>query len=267
MAAWGEPTGEALHTGTFFGNPLACAAALAALDVIEQEQLCARAAEVGAQLQRVSCARRVGARVRAVRGVGLMVGVEFDVGRAMPCVGARAARARLHHAAGGRRACVLSLTPPLTIELALLEGFVDALDRALGRGCCHDARDALALARDSADRRLARWRARRRCPRCAARRPARAISAVQSRRTRASSRVSVAGATTRCAGPRCRPTCFGTHAWQRTRRGATCACFTRRARPRRRAAPTTCKTCRSTIAARVRPRATRCFRIASGCGS
>ena len=39
MSVWGESTGEAMHTSTFLGNPLACAAALAALDVLEEENL------------------------------------------------------------------------------------------------------------------------------------------------------------------------------------------------------------------------------------
>ena len=44
-----ETPGEARHTATFLANPLACAAALAALDVLQEEDLAARAARLGAE--------------------------------------------------------------------------------------------------------------------------------------------------------------------------------------------------------------------------
>ena len=48
MDAWPVSHGEALHTQTFLGHPPGCAAALAALAVIDEEKLAARAAELGA---------------------------------------------------------------------------------------------------------------------------------------------------------------------------------------------------------------------------
>ncbi len=70
-----------IHTSTFGGNPLACAAAMATLDVIEQEGLGAAAVERGEQL--LTGLRAIqrdipGALVEA-RGRGLMIGVEFAV--------------------------------------------------------------------------------------------------------------------------------------------------------------------------------------------
>jgi acetylornithine/succinyldiaminopimelate/putrescine aminotransferase len=79
MAAWGEPAGEALHTGTFFGHPLACAAALTALEILEEHDLAARAQRTGHHL--VDALRRVGetqTAVREVRGAGLLIGIELD---------------------------------------------------------------------------------------------------------------------------------------------------------------------------------------------
>ena len=68
-----------LHTSTFGGNELACAAALAALDVLIDEDLIANARERGAQL--LAGARAIAARYPAaiadVRGAGLLVGVEL----------------------------------------------------------------------------------------------------------------------------------------------------------------------------------------------
>ena len=64
--------------GTYAGNPLAIAAALAVLDVIEEEALCTRANHLGQHLIEVLNAARVSCPAIAdVRGVGSMVAVEF----------------------------------------------------------------------------------------------------------------------------------------------------------------------------------------------
>ncbi|MDR3119251.1 MAG: aminotransferase class III-fold pyridoxal phosphate-dependent enzyme [Mediterranea sp.] len=60
---------------TFGGNHLACAAAIAVLDVMEQEQLTANAARVGAYLMDEL---RKFPQIKEVRGRGLMIGLEFD---------------------------------------------------------------------------------------------------------------------------------------------------------------------------------------------
>ena len=68
-----------LHTSTFGGNELACAAALAALDVLIEDDLAAKAAERGAQLLegvRATMLRRPDV-IADVRGAGLLVGVEL----------------------------------------------------------------------------------------------------------------------------------------------------------------------------------------------
>jgi 4-aminobutyrate aminotransferase/(S)-3-amino-2-methylpropionate transaminase len=130
MAAWGDPTSEALHTGTFFGNPLGCAAALAAIDAIERGRLCDHALESGVWLQETLRAR-IGARVRGVRGMGLLVGVELASG----ALGLRVVRGLLERgyialpAAADAR--VLSLTPPLVIDRTLLDAFVSAFEQTL----------------------------------------------------------------------------------------------------------------------------------------
>ncbi len=74
MAAWKPGT----HGGTYGGNVVACAAANATLDVIEDEGLVANARERGAQflagLRRLAASRR---SVGDVRGLGLMLALEF----------------------------------------------------------------------------------------------------------------------------------------------------------------------------------------------
>jgi acetylornithine/LysW-gamma-L-lysine aminotransferase len=64
------------HTSTFGGNPLACAAANAAIQYIEDFGLAERAQELGNEFIREL--RRIdSARIREVRGLGLMVGIEL----------------------------------------------------------------------------------------------------------------------------------------------------------------------------------------------
>ena len=64
--------------GTYGGNPLGIAAANAVLDVIEDEDLCARANELGSRLkQRLEALRSVTPEIVDIRGPGFMVAVEF----------------------------------------------------------------------------------------------------------------------------------------------------------------------------------------------
>ena len=67
------------HGSTFGGNPLACAAALATLDIIEEERLMENAVKVGDYI-RTELGRQIGGLkgVKEIRGQGLMVGVELE---------------------------------------------------------------------------------------------------------------------------------------------------------------------------------------------
>src|ERR1700704_4342485 len=67
------------HGSTFGGNPLACAAALTTLDIIEREQLMANAIAMGEVIAAGSRARPAAkAGVREIRHKGLMLGIELD---------------------------------------------------------------------------------------------------------------------------------------------------------------------------------------------
>ncbi len=132
MAAWGNPDQEALHTGTFFGHPLACAAALATLDVLESDSEIKAAGEKGAAL--LAAMRQLDRCHRSlldVRGAGMMVGLELDPPeRALGLIRALLEKGYITVPAGSRSE-VVSLTPPLTIGAHLLEGFVPALAECL----------------------------------------------------------------------------------------------------------------------------------------
>jgi 4-aminobutyrate aminotransferase-like enzyme len=115
--------GEALHTSTFLANPLACAAGIAALDVIEDERLVERAAAWGRR-RREELAALAGTR-RAVghaRGVGAMWALELLDPSGAPAPAAtrevmRGCRGRgVLVLAGGPSGNVLQITPPLVIE-------------------------------------------------------------------------------------------------------------------------------------------------------
>ncbi len=116
MDAWPVSCGEALHTQTFLGHPVGCAAALASMAVIEEEGLVGRSARLGAMaLERLTVGLRDVPRVSQVRGMGLMLGVECvsaDSARSA-CLGAlRRGVVLLRSGDDGR---VLSITPPLCI--------------------------------------------------------------------------------------------------------------------------------------------------------
>ena len=78
-----ERWGRGAHGSTFGGNPVACAAGLAVLETIADEELVANAGTRGAEL--VAGLGKIAAeddRIGDIRGLGLMVGVEFTRDRA-----------------------------------------------------------------------------------------------------------------------------------------------------------------------------------------
>ena len=111
---FGERIGQLppqVHGSTFGGNPLACAAALAAMDYLESHHLADRAAELGAwfieRLKRIQSPL-----VREVRGLGLMVGIELKQ-KVTPYLQALMAKGVLALPAG---LTVMRFLPPLVIS-------------------------------------------------------------------------------------------------------------------------------------------------------
>jgi 4-aminobutyrate aminotransferase/(S)-3-amino-2-methylpropionate transaminase len=128
MAAWQQPA-ETVHTSTFAGSPLASRAALVTLDVLREEQLVERSAVVGARWLELLRSRLLAhPRVREVRGVGLMVGVDLGEWRGGASVVQRSLveRGFITTTGGGARE-VLVLTPALDVPEAELEAFVAEL--------------------------------------------------------------------------------------------------------------------------------------------
>lgn len=127
MASWRQD-GEALHTATFIAHPLACAAALASLDLLEDEDLPARARRMGEVLGERTAAWPSTDSTRAVRGSGLFWVVETDsAARAAALSDAALARGIILLASGPR----LQLAPPLTITERQWTHCLDALGELL----------------------------------------------------------------------------------------------------------------------------------------
>jgi len=128
--------------GTYAGNPLSVAAANAVLDVIDDEQLCERATEIGRRItdRLTSLASRQGMeRIGDVRGLGAMVAFELVEDRqtktAAPAITNRiVAEAEAHGLillSCGTRLNVIRLLPPLTIEWDILSEGLDILEASI----------------------------------------------------------------------------------------------------------------------------------------
>ncbi|WP_152349284.1 acetylornithine transaminase [Brevibacterium sp. CFH 10365] len=110
------------HGTTFGGNPIACAAGLAVLETIENENLLEHTRETGAWLTEQLTAID---GITAVTGMGLLLGLELTEGLDEKAIAARARDAGfiINPVAPGR----LRLAPPLTITRTELATFLEAL--------------------------------------------------------------------------------------------------------------------------------------------
>ena len=122
--------------GTYGGNPVACAAALAVVEAIETEDLVARAAGIGARLTaRLTALQARDPRIGDVRGRGAMIAVELvRPGTLEPDADLAKRVATAAHAQGlivltcGTWGNVLRFLPPLSISDALLDEAFDVLE-------------------------------------------------------------------------------------------------------------------------------------------
>jgi 4-aminobutyrate aminotransferase-like enzyme len=133
MNAWAPSSGEALHTSTYLGNPLACAASLAVLRELETQNVAARAAELGAHLgARLERLRRH-PWVTGVRGRGMLWGIEMSGGKLAFEATKEALRSGVIVLPSGVQGNVISLSPPVVIEERQLTRAVSVLEEAMVR--------------------------------------------------------------------------------------------------------------------------------------
>ncbi len=140
MDAWPESSGEAMHTTTFLGHPLACAAATAAVRALRRGHLPERARDVGDRWRAsLESLRNRHPHVGDVRGRGLMIGLDLvtdrDARTPDPDLAGRVVAEALRRGwillPSGPDGNVISFSPPLTIAEELLEAAVGMLDQVL----------------------------------------------------------------------------------------------------------------------------------------
>lgn len=124
-----------VHSSTFGGNPLACAAALAALEVIEEEDLTEKAARRGGQLEEGirQVAAQYGQMIVEVRAQGLLVGVEFTDSDIGGLVIAALAQRNILTGFALNEPKVIKFEPPATITAPQIDQVIAALHEALGQ--------------------------------------------------------------------------------------------------------------------------------------
>ena len=138
MDAWPPSGGEAIHTSSFLGHPLACAAALAALDALEGG-LAQEAAALGASLRdRLDPWVGQVPGVAEVAGLGLLLGVRLahpDSGAVAVGAGGRVAEAALRAGLlvlpAGAEGDVVELAPPAVLTDAQMEHAVTVLEAVI----------------------------------------------------------------------------------------------------------------------------------------
>ncbi|HEV2131170.1 MAG TPA: aspartate aminotransferase family protein [Longimicrobiaceae bacterium] len=136
MGAWPRSTGEAIHTSTFLGNPLGCAAALASISALREEKLVERSATLGLELK-ADLEELLGdhPRVGEIRGLGMMIGVELVRDRQTrepaPELAGQVVVELLRRGVlllgGGIYGNVLSFSPPFVITREQIEASLQAL--------------------------------------------------------------------------------------------------------------------------------------------
>lgn len=141
MGAWPASRGEAIHTSTFLGNPVGCAAALAAIAELKERRLVERSERLGGILL-ARLRETIGdhANVGEVRGLGMLVGVELVRDRTTrepaPELAGRVVVEALRRGVlllgGGVYGNVLSFSPPFVITEAQMDAAIEVV-----RECVH----------------------------------------------------------------------------------------------------------------------------------
>jgi 4-aminobutyrate aminotransferase-like enzyme len=135
MDAWPASSGEAIHTSTFLGHPLACVAGLAVLRELESGGLVERSRRMGGRFSAALADATEASRwVKEVRGRGLFLGVELvdpDTGGPLVGGGVRVAERALQQGMlllpAGAAGEVVEITPPLVLTEEQMEWAIPAV--------------------------------------------------------------------------------------------------------------------------------------------
>lgn len=115
------------HGTTFGGNPLSTCAGLATLDIIENEKLVENSLELG-EYFKAELIKAIGDKCKEIRGLGLMIGVEFKqpIGKAV-----NAKLLENKYLAGSVGDSVLRIVPPLIVTKEDIDGFVKCISNIM----------------------------------------------------------------------------------------------------------------------------------------
>lgn len=122
MDSWPPSVSEAIHTSTFLGNPLACAAGLATLKELKSKNYIEHVAKLGEYTksllkETLLPSSEKNSKVKDIRGRGLMIGVELtDEPRFSGKIIKQALKERLILLPSGPKGNVLLISPPFVIE-------------------------------------------------------------------------------------------------------------------------------------------------------
>jgi 4-aminobutyrate aminotransferase-like enzyme len=120
------------YSNTFAGNTVSCEVALEVMDVLERDSLAENARVTGAWLQeRLQSLVKLYPEIRAVRGAGLLLGVQMDSRRVAARVIGDMRRAGILIGCAGRKGDVLKIRPPLTFARAEADLLVETLERVM----------------------------------------------------------------------------------------------------------------------------------------
>jgi 4-aminobutyrate aminotransferase len=126
------------HGSTYGGNPVSCAAALATIDVLQEEKLPERAAKVGeAMISRLKAFAKGKAHIGEVRGKGLMIGIEFNDKDGNPShdicekVAQKCFENKLIVLTCGTHSQVVRVIPPLNLTDAEVEKGCEILEKSM----------------------------------------------------------------------------------------------------------------------------------------
>ena len=116
------------HGSTFGGNPLACVSALTTLDIIEDEKLVERSAQLGQRMRQMLADRLAGTEgVKEIRGQGLLLGIELD----RPCGDLVRQGLEAGMVINVTADTVVRLLPPLVLKDVEAEQLVDGVSKLI----------------------------------------------------------------------------------------------------------------------------------------
>ena len=120
---------------TFRGNPKSCAAALKTIEILVRDGLINHAKELGDYtLQKLQEMKRRHKNIKEVRGIGLLLGIEFSSENITNFILSR--MLNKHHIILGKfdyRSDMLRLQPPLIVQKEEIDRVIEALDEACGK--------------------------------------------------------------------------------------------------------------------------------------